>query len=94
MHILDLMDTLHTALRYRVWAASRDYATVDAIPDFSVYTLWVMLGKPRNIQLLGAGYYIVECTGQGLTLWEWDEGNTEEAQNQLRRVYKTLEDTV
>lgn len=92
MHILDLMDTLHTALRYRVWAASRDYATVDDIPDFSAYTLWVVLGKPRNIQLLGIGYYIVECTGQELTLKVWDEGNTEEAQNQLRRVYKTLED--
>lgn len=92
MHILDLMDTLHTALRYRLWAASRDYATVEDVPDYSAYTLWVTLGKPRNMQLLGIGYYIVEDAGQGLTLRVWDEGNTEEAQNLLRRVYKTLED--
>lgn len=92
MHILDLMDTLRTALRYRLWVASREYAMVEDVPDYPAYTLWAMLGKPRNMQLLGVGYYIVEDAGQGLALRVWDEGNTEEAQNQLRRVYKTLED--
>lgn len=89
MHTLDLM---RSALRYRLWAASSVYPTVDDVPDYPAYGLWVMLGRPRNIQLQGVGYYIVECAGQELTLWVWDEGNTEEAQKQLRRVYKTLED--
>lgn len=92
MHRLDLLDTLNTALRYRLWTASAEYNTVQDVPDYTEYELWVMLGKPRNMQLLGIGYYIVEAAGQSLTLRVWDEGNTEEAQNQLRRVYKTLED--
>lgn len=92
MNAPELMVALTRALRHRLWAASPEYSTVREVPLYSVRTLWEKLGKPRNIQLLGTGYYIVEDAGQELVLRVWDEGNTEEAQNQLRRVYKTLED--
>lgn len=92
MNTPELMAALTRALRHRLWAASTEYSTVREVPLYSVRTLWEKLGKPRNIQLLGTGYYIVEDAGQELALRVWDEGNTEEAQNLLRRVYKTLED--
>lgn len=92
MNTPELMAALAGALRHRLWAASTEYSTVSEVPLYSVYTLWEKLGRPRNIQILGVGYCIVEGAGQELALRVWDEGNTEEAQNQLRRVYKTLED--
>lgn len=90
MHSKDLEDTLITALRYRVWAQGRDYITVEDVPDMGAYSMWCKVGKPRNMQLLGAGYYIVEGSDSKLSLRVWDEGNSEEQQTFLRGAYKRI----
>lgn len=90
MRTEDLKDTLITELRYRVWGLYREYPDVDSIPELDAYSMWQIIGKPRNIQLLGAGYYIVEEQDKGLELRVWDEGNTEEQQSFLRGAYRLV----
>ncbi len=90
MHSKDLEDTLITALRYRMWAQGRAYSTIEDVPELDAYSMWCKVGKPRNMQLLGAGYYIIEQLGGKLSLKVWDEGNSEEQQAFLRGAYKRI----
>jgi hypothetical protein len=90
MHSKDLEDTLITALRYRMWAQGKDYSAVEDVPEPDAYSMWCKVGKPRNIQLMGAGYYIIEQSEGKLSLRVWDEGNSEEQQAFLRGAYKRI----
>lgn len=90
MHSKDLEDTLISALRYRMWVHGRDFTTIEDIPDMEAYDMWCKVGRPRNMQLLGAGYYIVEGSNGKLSLRVWDEGNSEEQQAFLRGAYKRI----
>ena len=90
MHSKDLEDMLITALRYRMWAHGKDYDTVDDVPELDAYSMWRKVGKPRNIQLMEVGYYIIEQSEGKLRLRVWDEGNSEEQQAFLRGAYKRI----